>query len=176
MPMETVKTSFVRHVNPVERNIVETALQAGSFTTLSYALSVSKLDEVLRGKGPFTVFAPTDEAFRKLLPDSLETLMHEPKKLLALLNYHVLRGCFRSRDLRQGEARTLEGTSLRLGATDDGYTVDYANITAKDTLCSNGVIHTIDTVLMPGHVREVSAAAMEESPWSGKKRVVVSRY
>jgi uncharacterized surface protein with fasciclin (FAS1) repeats len=174
--METVKPAFARHVSPIERNLVETALQAGHFTTLTYALSLSSLDEVLRDKGPFTIFAPTDEAFRKLAPESLEALMHEPRKLKALLSYHVLRGAFRSRDLRQGEARTLEGTSLRLGATDDGHTVDYANITAKDTLCSNGVIHTIDTVLVPGHVREVSAAALEDSPWSGKKRVVVSRF
>jgi uncharacterized surface protein with fasciclin (FAS1) repeats len=88
-----------------------------------------------------------------------------------LLSYHVLRGALRARDLRHGQAKTLEGTSLRLGATDDGYTVDYANIVKNDTTCGNGILHTIDAVLLPGHVPELSAAALKESPWSGKKRL-----
>ena len=135
-----------------EMDIVDTAVEAGSFETLVAAVEAADLVETLKGEGPFTVFAPTDAAFAKL-PDGTveELLMPENKdRLTSILTYHVIPGKVMSGDLagQQLEAETVEGSSVSIDAT-DGVTVDGATVTTADIEASNGVIHVIDTVIIP---------------------------
>jgi len=152
------------------KNIVETALAAGNFSTFSNAIAAAGLTETLKGPGPYTLFAPTDDAFAKLPPETVEALMKDKKKLSALVNYHTLRGSLHSWDLPHGKAKTIEGNSIRIGATDEGMTVDQANVSKKDIRTSNGVIHAIDAVIMPGAHSGVPKADGMETAWAGKRR------
>lgn len=154
-----------------KRDLVDTALSSGEFNTFSYALSAAGMVDTLKGPDSFTVFAPTDEAFRKLPPDEVELLMQDKKQLCAVLGHHMLRGTLHSWDLTHGDARTLEGTKLRIGATDDGFTVDHANVTKKDIPSSNGVIHAIDALIIPGREAAHAKPDAQESPWSGRRRL-----
>ncbi|MCA0997354.1 fasciclin domain-containing protein [Alloyangia pacifica] len=135
----------------MEKNIVETAQEAGDFSTLLAAAEAAGLVDTLTGEGPFTVFAPTDEAF-DALPDGTvdELLMEENKdKLTDILTYHVVPGKVMSTDLEDGMmAETVQGESLEI-MTSDGVTVDGVSVTNADIEASNGVIHVIDGVLMP---------------------------
>ncbi|MBV0913761.1 fasciclin domain-containing protein [Anianabacter salinae] len=131
-------------------NIVETAQDAGNFTTLLAAAEAAGLVETLTGEGPFTVFAPTDEAFAALPEGTVEGLLADTEALTAILTYHVVPGKVMSTDLSDGMmAGTVNGAEITVGVG-DAVTVDGATVTTADIEASNGVIHVIDTVLMPG--------------------------
>ena len=134
-------------------NIVETAVAAGQFKTLAAALEAAGLIDALTGEGPFTVFAPTDEAFAKLPAGTLESLLkpENKEKLKSILLYHVVPGNVTAKQVMKLNGRTvktLEGGSIKVG-TMHGVTVDDARVTKTDIHASNGVIHVIDTVLIP---------------------------
>jgi uncharacterized surface protein with fasciclin (FAS1) repeats len=133
------------------KDIVDTAVAAGSFTTLAAALEAAGLVETLKGEGPFTVFAPTDDAFAALPEGTVEDLLKPENKdqLTAILTYHVVPGKVMSGDLSDGmEAATVQGSTVMIG-TEGGVTVDGANVTQADIEASNGVIHVIDAVILP---------------------------
>jgi uncharacterized surface protein with fasciclin (FAS1) repeats len=132
------------------KDIVDTAVAAGSFKTLTKAVTEAGLVDTLKGKGPFTVFAPTDEAFAKLPKGTVEALLKDKKKLVAVLTYHVVSGKVMAADVvKLTSAKTVNGQSVTIKAAKGGVTVDGANVTKTDIVASNGVIHVIDTVLMP---------------------------
>lgn len=133
------------------KDIVETAVDAGSFTTLVAALKAADLVETLKGDGPFTVFAPTDEAFAALPKGTVDALLEPENKdqLTAILTYHVVPGKVMSADLSDGMmAATVQGDEVTIG-TMGGVSVDGANVVTADIKASNGVIHVIDGVIMP---------------------------
>lgn len=131
------------------KDIVDTAVAAGDFKTLVTAIQAAGLVEALKGKGPFTVFAPTDEAFAKLPKGTLEGLLKDKEKLQAVLKYHVVAGSVKAADVvKLTEAETLQGGKVRIDAG-DGVKVDEANVVKTDILTKNGVIHVIDAVLIP---------------------------
>ena len=129
-------------------DIVDTAVAAGSFKTLATALAAADLVGTLKGKGPFTVFAPTDEAFAKIPKADLDALLKDKKKLTAVLTYHVVPGKVMAADVKAGKVKTVQGSEVTI-ATTGGVTVNNAKVTKTDIAASNGVIHVIDTVLMP---------------------------
>lgn len=131
------------------KDIVDTAVDAGSFTTLVKAVRAAGLVDTLKGTKPFTVFAPTDEAFAKLPAGQLEALLKDKAKLTAVLTYHVVDGRVGSADVvKLTEAKTVHGQSLKI-ATKGGVTVDGARVVTADIMASNGIIHVIDRVLLP---------------------------
>jgi transforming growth factor-beta-induced protein len=134
-------------------NIVEVAIGAGSFSTLVAAVQAAGLAETLSGDGPFTVFAPTDDAFAALPEGIVDALLRPENQdtLAKILTYHVVAGEVRSTDIAPGDVETVEGQTIAL-ATDDGVTVNGANVIAADVDASNGVIHVIDAVLLPPDV------------------------
>jgi uncharacterized surface protein with fasciclin (FAS1) repeats len=133
-------------------DLVETATNADSFKTLLTVLEAADLVEVLKNPGPMTVFAPTDEAFAKIPATTLASWMENTSKLKRILMYHVVSGDVRSDDLSQiNEAPTFEGSVLAIDSS-DGVKVNNANVLKPDILTDNGVIHVIDTVLMPALV------------------------
>jgi uncharacterized surface protein with fasciclin (FAS1) repeats len=136
-----------------KKDIVETAVAAGSFKTLATALTQAGLIDTLKGKGPFTVFAPTDEAFAKIAKKDLDALLKDKKKLTAVLTYHVVAGKVMAADVMQmkdgAKVKTVEGHEFTLGLKDGKVTVDGATVVKTDIEASNGVIHVIDTVIMP---------------------------
>jgi uncharacterized surface protein with fasciclin (FAS1) repeats len=129
--------------------IVEVASANGSFNTLVAAVKAAGLAETLSGKGPFTVFAPTDAAFAKLPPGTVDALLKDVPKLKAILTYHVVAGNVMAKDVKTGMVKTVNGQSLNVVANASGVTVDGAKVTATDVAASNGVIHVIDTVVLP---------------------------
>jgi uncharacterized surface protein with fasciclin (FAS1) repeats len=132
-----------------QMDLVDTAVSAGSFNTLAKALTEAGLIETLKGEGPFTVFAPTDEAFAKLPPGALEGLLKDKAKLKAVLTYHVVPGKVLAADVvRLSAARTVQGQDLRI-STADGVRVNQAKVVKTDITASNGVIHAIDAVVLP---------------------------
>jgi uncharacterized surface protein with fasciclin (FAS1) repeats len=132
-----------------EQDIVDTAVAAGSFKTLVTALEEAGLVETLKGQGPFTVFAPTDEAFAKIPQDQLNALLADQEKLTAVLTYHVVAGKAVAADVKSGPLETVQGQTLTVEVSATGVRVDNAQVIQADVMASNGVIHVIDTVLMP---------------------------
>jgi uncharacterized surface protein with fasciclin (FAS1) repeats len=130
------------------KDIVDTALAAGNFKTLSAALKAADLVPTLKGKGPFTVFAPTDAAFAKIPKSDLDALLKDKAKLQAVLTYHVVSGKVMSTDLKPGNVKTVQGSNVMV-STVGGAMVNDAKVVAADVAADNGVIHAIDTVLMP---------------------------
>jgi uncharacterized surface protein with fasciclin (FAS1) repeats len=130
------------------KDIVDTAVSAGSFNTLAAALQAADLVDTLKGEGPFTVFAPTDAAFAKIPKADLDALLADKAKLSSVLTYHVVPGKVMSKDVKAGKVKTVEGSALTV-STMGGVKVDSANVTAVDIVADNGVIHVIDTVVMP---------------------------
>jgi uncharacterized surface protein with fasciclin (FAS1) repeats len=130
------------------KDIVDTAVAAGSFKTLATALTAAGLIDTLKGKGPFTVFAPTDEAFAKIPKADLDALLKDKAKLTAVLTYHVVPGAVMAKDVKAGKVKTVQGGELTL-ATTGGVTVNGAKVIKADVTADNGVIHVIDTVLLP---------------------------
>jgi uncharacterized surface protein with fasciclin (FAS1) repeats len=130
-------------------DIVDTAIAAGSFNTLVKAVQAAGLVDALKGEGPFTVFAPTDEAFAKLPAGTLESLIEDREKLTAVLTYHVVPGRYMAADVvKHKTLTTLQGQSITLDVS-DGVKVDHANVVTTDIVTSNGVIHVIDAVILP---------------------------
>lgn len=130
------------------KDIVDTAINAGNFKTLVTALKAADLVKTLKGKGPYTVFAPTDEAFAKIPKAELDALLADKEKLSAVLTYHVVPGKVMAKDVKAGDVATVNGKTIKV-TTDGGVLVNTSKVTATDIKASNGVIHVIDTVLMP---------------------------
>jgi uncharacterized surface protein with fasciclin (FAS1) repeats len=133
-------------------DIVDTAVAAGSFKTLAAALTAANLAGTLKGAGPFTVFAPTDEAFAKLPAGTVEALLADIPKLTAILTYHVVTGTVMAADVvtMDGQsAKTVNGASLKISTTGGVRLNGTTSVVKTDIACTNGVIHVIDTVLMP---------------------------
>ena len=135
-----------------KQDIVDTAVAAGQFETLAAALGAADLVDTLKGDGPFTVFAPTDEAFAKLPEGTVESLLQPENRdqLIAILTYHVVPGAVRAADVvKLDTAKTVNGQSVAIQVADNGVQIDNANVVATDIEASNGVIHVIDTVILP---------------------------
>ena len=130
-------------------DIVDTAISAGQFNTLVKAVQAADLVDTLKGPGPFTVFAPTDAAFAKLPAGTLEALLQDKQKLARILTYHVVAGKVMAADVKPGAVMTVEGQSLNVTTKGSGVMVDNARVTKTDIVASNGVIHVIDTVVLP---------------------------
>jgi uncharacterized surface protein with fasciclin (FAS1) repeats len=131
-------------------DLLETASNAGNFKTLVQAIEAAELAEILKSPGPYTVFAPTDEAFAKLPEGTLESLIDDIPKLKRILGYHVAFGDVRAEDLMEiDEAETFEGSVVAIDSS-DGIKVNDANVVKSDVFADNGVIHVIDAVLIPG--------------------------
>jgi uncharacterized surface protein with fasciclin (FAS1) repeats len=141
------------HTEEPKQDIVDTAIAAGSFNTLVAAIKAAELVDVLKGPGPFTVFAPTDEAFAKLPEGTLENLLKPENKatLQAILTYHVVPGKVMAADVvKINAAKTVQGADIQI-ATKEGKVMlnEAATVTATDIKASNGIIHVIDTVILP---------------------------
>ncbi len=134
-------------------DLVDTAIAADQFKTLVAAVQAADLVETLKSPGPFTVFAPTDEAFAKLPEGTVETLLKPENKdqLVAVLTYHVVPGAVMSTDLagKKLDAKTVQGQTIAVDATGSGVKINDANVVAADVAATNGVIHVIDTVILP---------------------------
>jgi uncharacterized surface protein with fasciclin (FAS1) repeats len=134
------------------KDIVDTAVSAGNFKTLATALQAAGLVDTLKGAGPFTVFAPTDEAFAKLPAGTLEELLKPESKarLTAVLTYHVVSGKVLAKDvIKLSEAKTVQGSSAKITVIGGKVKVDGATVVKTDIACTNGVIHVIDAVILP---------------------------
>ena len=132
-------------------DIVDTAVAAGSFGTLVTAVKAAGLVDTLKGAGPFTVFAPTDAAFAKLPAGTIEAVLADKAKLTAILTYHVVAGKVLAKDvmgMNGKSAKTIQGGELKIDTT-SGVKIGAATVTKADVACTNGVIHIIDTVLIP---------------------------
>jgi len=148
----TVAASGTTAVRAETRDVVDTAIAAGSFKTLAKALDAAGLVTTLKGAGPFTVFAPTDEAFAKLPEGTLETLLkpENKEKLRRILTYHVVAGKVMASDVvKLQSARAVSGDTITVKVEDGVVHVDNATVTSSDILASNGVIHVIDSVILP---------------------------
>ncbi len=132
-------------------DIVDTAVSAGQFNTLVAAVKAAGLVEVLKGEGPFTVFAPTDEAFAALPEGTVESLLQPENKdkLTAILTYHVVPAKVKAKDVTAGEAPTVNGQTATIEITDAGVMIEGAKVVTTDVKASNGVIHVIDKVILP---------------------------
>jgi uncharacterized surface protein with fasciclin (FAS1) repeats len=130
-------------------DIVDTAKSAGSFNTLVTAVQAAGLVDTLKGPGPYTVFAPTDEAFAKVPKDKLDALLKDKAALTKVLTYHVVPGKVMAKDVKPGKVKTVEGSSLTIAVDGGNVTVDNGKVVKTDVAADNGVIHVIDTVLMP---------------------------
>jgi uncharacterized surface protein with fasciclin (FAS1) repeats len=132
------------------KDIVDTAVAAGSFNTLARALQAAGLVDTLKGAGPFTVFAPTDDAFAKLPAGTLDALLKDKAKLTAVLTYHVVSGKVMASDVvKINSAETLNGKSVKIKTSGGSVMIDGAKVVKTDIECSNGVIHVIDRVILP---------------------------
>ncbi len=133
-----------------KKDIVDTAVAAGQFKTLAAAIKAADLVDVLKGPGPFTVFAPTDEAFAKLPAGTLDALLKDKSKLAAILTYHVVPGTVRAADVVKLEsAKTVNGAKVAIVVKDGKVMVNQANVVKTDIEATNGVIHVIDAVILP---------------------------
>ncbi len=149
--IHVIDTVLMPQADMAKNTIVDVAVANGSFKTLTAALKAAGLVETLKGNGPFTVFAPTDAAFAKLPKGTVEMLLKPENKaaLVRILTYHVVSGNVLSTDLKSGQVRTLEGSPVNVMVGKDGVMINKSTVKAADVKASNGVIHVIDTVLMP---------------------------
>ena len=141
------------------KNLVDTAIAAGNFTSLVAAIKTAGLTDKLTGKEPFTIFAPTDEAFKKLPSGALEALLKDSAKLKAVLSYHVVAGHVWAKDMKSGDMMTLQGTALTASVSNSGVHVNGAHVKQADIAATNGVLHAIDAVMMPKNWQLLAAAA-----------------
>ncbi len=132
-----------------EKDIVDTASSAGSFNTLVVAIQKAGLVETLKGDGPFTVFAPTDAAFAKIPKAQLEAILADKAMLTKILTYHVVAGKVMAADVKAGPAKSVEGDNITISVGTGGVMVDKAHVVKTDIVASNGVIHVIDSVMIP---------------------------
>ncbi len=169
-PASFVAAASKKATSAAKADIVDTALNNGQFNTLVAALQTAGLADTLKGAGPYTVFAPTDEAFKKLPPGTLDALLKPENKqaLTDLLTYHVVAGKVMSKDIKgkTSTPTTVEGDALAIDATQKAVMVDNAAVIKADVAASNGVIHVIDTVLMPKSLTTASAPAAEPAAGS----------
>jgi uncharacterized surface protein with fasciclin (FAS1) repeats len=141
------------------KNIVDTAIAAGNFTRLVAGIKAAGLTDTLNGKGPFTVFAPTDEAVKKLPTGAWDALLKDTVKLKAVLSYHVITGHLLAQDMKSGDVMTVQGTPLAAVVSSSEVRVNGAHVRQRDIVASNGVIHVIDAVIMPKNWQLLAAAA-----------------
>lgn len=141
------------------KNIVDTVISAEHFTTFAAAINAAGLTAELAAKGPFTVFAPTDEAFKKLPAGAYDSLLKDTGKLKAVLNYHVVSGHLMARDLKPGGLATAQGTPLTVVVSSSDVRVNGARVTKADIVATNGVVHAIDAVILPKSWQLLAAAA-----------------
>ena len=142
------------------RNIIDTAIAAGNLSIFAAGIKAAGLTEALAANGPFTVFAPTDEAFKKLPSGAYDLLFKDTGKLNAILNYHVTQGYVTANDLKAGELMTQQGTTLvSTPSSSLGVRINSARVVQADLAASNGIIHAIDAVIMPKNWRLTAAAA-----------------
>jgi uncharacterized surface protein with fasciclin (FAS1) repeats len=132
-----------------QADIVDTALAAGQFKTLAKALTEAGLIDTLKGPGPYTVFAPTDAAFAKIPADQLNALLADKAMLVKVLTYHVVPGTVMAKDVKSGAVKTVEGEALMIDVSSMGVKVNDAKVIKTDIVATNGVIHVIDTVVVP---------------------------
>lgn len=159
-PKSVPATEATRNNNTAPaRSIVDTAIAAGKFTTFAAGIKAAGLTDALAAKGPFTVFAPTDEAFRKLPPGAYDALLRDSAKLKAVLNFHVVAGYFMARDVKSGEVMTLQGSTLTAAVSAPDVRVNGARVTQPDIVATNGVIHAIDAVILPKNWQLLATAA-----------------
>jgi uncharacterized surface protein with fasciclin (FAS1) repeats len=152
LALPTGASAQAHAASPASKDIVQTAIDAGTFNTLVAAVKAAGLVETLKGTGPFTVFAPTDAAFAKLPAGTVESLLANPKKLAAILTFHVVPGKVTAADILKtngAKPTTVNGQALDVVVRDGHVLVNGANVVAADVGASNGVIHVIDTVLLP---------------------------
>jgi uncharacterized surface protein with fasciclin (FAS1) repeats len=140
-------------------NIVDTAIAAGNLTTFAAGVKAAGLTDALSAKGPFTVFAPTDEAFAKLPAGAWQTLLKDSAKLKAVVNYHIVSGHFMASDVKPGEVMTLQGSALTATAAAAEVRVNGARVTQSDLVATNGVVHEIDAVILPKNWQLLARAA-----------------
>ena len=152
-------------------SIRDTAGATKSLRTCTRLLAIAGLEELLRGEGDFTLFAPTDAAFDDLAPGTLQSLEQSPAELRDMLSYHIVEGRRELEQMRNAKLRTLQGTLLTATVTDDGMNLDHASTCGHAMRCANGLIHPIDRVLMPGFTPPLSAAARAPSAWDGRRPV-----
>jgi len=149
--------------NPTARtkNIVDTMIGAGNFTTLAAGIKAAGLTDLLADKGPFTVFAPTDAAFKKLPAGAVDALLRDTAKLKAVLHYHMIPGHVMVRDLKSGDMMTLQGSAITavVAVSGSDVQVNGAHVKRTDVVATNGVIHEIDAVIMPKNWQLLAAAA-----------------
>src|SRR5579862_3434414 len=141
------------------KNIVDTMIDAGNFTTLAAAINSAGLTVDLAAKGPFTVFAPTDEAFKKLPAGAYDNLLKDTGKLKAVLNYHIVSGYFMAKDLRGGEVATAQGTPMTAVVSTSEVRVNGALVSNADIVATNGIVHGIDAVILPKSWQLLAPAA-----------------
>jgi uncharacterized surface protein with fasciclin (FAS1) repeats len=162
--MEQSKNTSANHQASTARaapakNIVDTAIAAGNFNTLVAGIKAAGLTDTLTGRGQFTVFAPTDEAFKKLPSGAWDALLKDTAKLKAVLSYHVITGHVLAQDLKSGDVMTVQGTPLTAVVSSSEVQVNGAHVKQRDVTASNGVIHVIDAVIMPRNWQLLAAAA-----------------
>jgi uncharacterized surface protein with fasciclin (FAS1) repeats len=146
----TYKSDTTSTATEPQQDIVDIAVSAGSFNTLVTAVEEAGLVDTLKSDGPFTVFAPTDEAFAKIPQDQLNALLNDKEMLTKVLTYHVVSGKVMAADVKAGMVPTVEGSSITVSVS-NGVRVDDAKVIKTDIIASNGVIHVIDTVIMPAN-------------------------
>lgn len=157
-------------MNASADNIVETAATAGSFKTFVAALKTAGITESLKNSGPYTVFAPTDEAFAKMAPGDWEKLSKDKARLSQVLSYHIVPGKMLVTEVKPGKVKTAQGGLLALTSDNGKVTVNQANITQSDVLADNGVIHAIDAVVLPPATASGSSGTSGLSASSGRAR------
>jgi uncharacterized surface protein with fasciclin (FAS1) repeats len=162
--MEQSKNTSVNQQGNVTReapskNIVDMAIAAGNFTTLISCIKAAGLTDTLAVHGPFTVFAPTDEAFKKLPTGALDALLKDTAKLKAVLDYHVITGRVLAQDLKSGDVMTVQGSPMTAAVSSSSVRVNGAHVQQRDIAATNGVIHVIDAVIMPRNWQLLAAAA-----------------
>jgi len=140
------------------KNIVDTVRAGSHFTTFAAAINAAGMTTELAAKGPFTVFVPTDEAFKKLPAGAYDNLLKDAGKLKAILNYHVVSGHLMARDLKSGEVATAQGTPLTAAVSSSEVRVNEARIGQTDIVATNGIVHAIDAVLLPRNWQLAAAA------------------
>jgi uncharacterized surface protein with fasciclin (FAS1) repeats len=141
------------------KNLLDTASAARNFTKFVSAVKTAGLTDTLTGKGPFTVFAPADEAFEKLPAGALDALIRDTAKLKAVLSYHVIKGHLLAKDVKAGEVITMQGSPLTASVSSSGVEVNGVRLKQTDLVATNGVIHMIDAVIMPKNWQLLAAAA-----------------
>jgi uncharacterized surface protein with fasciclin (FAS1) repeats len=146
------------HAAPT-KDIVDTVNAAGNCTTFAAGIKAARLADTLAGKGPFTVFAPTEEAFKKLPAGALDALLKDSAKLKAVLNYHIIAGHVAARDMKSGDVMTLQGSALTAVVSGSQVQVNGAHVKRADMVATNGIIHEIDAVIMPKHWQLLATAA-----------------